>query len=249
MARHADEPVVLNRPALRAKYGSGGYQKVRAALRDLSASDRARGLSSRVLVIDDGRSMRSSGGTAVSDPGDAFAAKKAVDAAASALTPHFLVLSGAPDVLAQQRLRTPTPDDDPDLPSDLPYGCPVGPCDDPGDSRPARSPCRASPAHRDPGLTVILSRPAGDRARSPCRIRPGFRDLSHTVIMGRARSDWAAVTVSLPSRAAPRGPHGDHVAGEAKRPDKITVPVGVPAPPAHRAPDPATGPDTGLGTH
>jgi Peptidase family C25 len=133
MARHVDKLVVLNRAALRVKYGSGGYEKVRAALRDLAESDRARGLSSRALAIDDGRSMRSLGGHVVSDPGDAVAAKEAVDAAATALTPHFLVLVGAPDVIPQQRLRNPTPDDDPDVPSDLPYGCPVGPSDDPGD--------------------------------------------------------------------------------------------------------------------
>lgn len=49
------------------------------------------------------------------------------------MTAHYVMLLGAPDVLPQQRLRNPTSDEDPDVPSDLPYACHAPASDDPGD--------------------------------------------------------------------------------------------------------------------
>jgi hypothetical protein len=132
MAQHVDKLIVTRRAGLEAKYGAAGYRRIRDALRRLVAADQARGLSSRVLLLDDGRAMRSLGGKPVDDPADTAGLKEAVDDAANALTPHYLLLLGAPDVVGQQRLRNPTPDDDPDVPSDLPYACPAAASDDPG---------------------------------------------------------------------------------------------------------------------
>jgi hypothetical protein len=133
MARHVDKVIMTHRAALQAKYGAGGYRRIRAALRELAATDRGRGLSSRVLLLDDARAMKALDGKPAEDPDDAPAVKDAVDAAAAALTPHYVLLLGAPDVIPQQRLRNPTPDDDPAVPGDLPYACTAGPSDDPGE--------------------------------------------------------------------------------------------------------------------
>src|SRR4051794_5511628 len=76
------------------------------------------------------RGMRSA---AVADVTDAPAVKHAVDSVAAAVTPHYLMLLGAPDLLPQQQLRNPTDDEDPSVPSDLPYACPATASDDPGD--------------------------------------------------------------------------------------------------------------------
>jgi hypothetical protein len=132
MAQHVDKVIVTRRAGLKAKYGAVGYRRIREALRRLVIADQARGLRSQVLPLDDNRAMRALGGKPVDDPDDTAGLKDAVDAAANALTPHYLLLLGAPDVLGQQRLRNPTPDDDPDVPSDLPYACTAGASDDPG---------------------------------------------------------------------------------------------------------------------
>ena len=133
MAKHADKAVVLNLSALRAKYGPAGVATIRAALKRMVAADRARQISTRLVALDRASTMKGFHGPAVADPTDAPAVKAAVDAVAAGLTAHYVLLLGAPDVIPQQQLRNPTGDEDPTVPSDLPYACaaPVG--DDPGD--------------------------------------------------------------------------------------------------------------------
>ncbi len=133
MARHVDKVVILHRGALRVKYGAEGFAAIRDALARMAEADRAREISSRIIAIDRERTMRGLGGPTVVDPSDAMAVKAAVDAAADAVTAHYVMLLGAPDVLPQQRLRNPTSDEDPDVPSDLPYACHAPASDDPGD--------------------------------------------------------------------------------------------------------------------
>jgi Peptidase family C25 len=132
VAAHVDKLVVTHRGALRRKYGAKGYTSVRASLRELAASDAKRGVSSRVLVLDDTGALRAVGGKPVADAADAAATKDAVDAAVAAYTPNYVLLLGSPDVVARPRLRNPTPDDDPDVPSDLPYACTASHSEDPG---------------------------------------------------------------------------------------------------------------------
>ena len=133
MARHADKAIILNLSALRAKYGAAGLASIRAALARLADADRSRGLSTRVVAIDRTVTMDSVRGPTVRDPSDAPTVKAAVDAAAGAVTAHYVMLLGAPDVLPQQQLRNPTGDEDPSVPSDLPYACALPAGDDAGD--------------------------------------------------------------------------------------------------------------------
>lgn len=123
MARHVDLLVIVNRGALTAKYGGAGAGTIRAALDRFGAAARARQTSVRVIAIDRTATMRSLGGSVVTSPTDHAATKAAIDAACTATTPHYVLLLGAPDLIAHQPLRNPTNDDDPGVPSDLPYAC------------------------------------------------------------------------------------------------------------------------------
>ncbi len=138
MAR-PDKVLVTHNGALRAKHGAAGVRAIRAAVDRLVEADRARGLRSRWLAVDDKRTARSLGAAAVDDPADHAGAKAFVDAAHAKWAPDYVVLLGSPDVIPMQPLRNPLwtgdprrGDPDPDVPSDLPYASEAPAGDDPG---------------------------------------------------------------------------------------------------------------------
>ena len=122
-----DKLIVSNRSALKAKYGSAGLAAVQAAVRVLIASDKKRGLRSRLVFIDDATAMKKFGGAAVVVASSPKQAKLAIDALCRAADPDYLMILGAPDVVPQQDLANPLfkPADDPDVSvwGDLPYAC------------------------------------------------------------------------------------------------------------------------------
>jgi len=126
MPTHYDKLLITHLGALRRKYGAEGAAEVRAALDDLVAADEARGLVSRVLLLDNTSSMKAVKATKVAD-GDWVATLKAVDLASTRYQPAYLALVGASDVVAQARVRNPIAnrgrDPDPYVPSDLPFAC------------------------------------------------------------------------------------------------------------------------------
>ncbi len=128
-----DKLIVSHRGALRGKYGASGLARIRTALTQLIGADRKRGLVTRVLYLDDARAMRARRATAVTDPADYAATKAAIDAVFRAERPDYLMILGAPDVVAHQPLRNPLfePPGEPDRYawSDLPYAC-DGPASD-----------------------------------------------------------------------------------------------------------------------
>ena len=144
MAARYDKVLVTHSGALRRKYGPAGAAAVRAALDALVAADAARGLLSRVLLLDNAASMKAVKAAAVPD-GDWVAAVRAVDLAATRWLPSYIALVGATDVVPQARVRNPLAglgdDADPFVPSDLPYACdrpdtwnaPAGHLMDPGE--------------------------------------------------------------------------------------------------------------------
>ncbi|MCC7328378.1 MAG: hypothetical protein IT521_16395 [Burkholderiales bacterium] len=129
-----DKLIVSNRGALRRKYGASGLARIGSALTRLVAADKKRGLVTRVLYLDDTRAMRARRATAVAEPDDYAATKAAIDALFQAESPDYLMIVGAPDVVAHQPLRNPLldPPDEPDRYawSDLPYACDGPYCDD-----------------------------------------------------------------------------------------------------------------------
>ena len=206
MAKHSDKAVVVNLGALRTKYGAAGLKVIQAALQRMVAADRARSLSTRVVQVDRASTMNGLHGPTVTDPTDAPTVKAAVDAVAKAITPHYVVLLGAPDVLPQQQLRNPTGDEDPTVPSDLPYACAVGASDDPGDFVGATRVVGRLPdlmGEADPAfLTKLVDLAAGWTSRARSAYRPVFAlstdswKISTRLSMQQLGGDPAAVHLS-----------------------------------------------------
>lgn len=122
-----DKLIVTNRSVLRAKYGAQGFARIKAALARLVAADKARGIVSGIVYLDDARAMRARKGRALDDATDQVGTKRAIDALCRAEDPDYLMVVGAGDVVTQQALDNPVEDDDPDItvPSDLPYACDI----------------------------------------------------------------------------------------------------------------------------
>ncbi len=122
-----DKLIVSNKGALRRKYGAAGLKQVNAALAALVAADRKRGLRTKVLYLDDSRSMKAAGAAVVTEPGNPRQNKAAIDAVYKKHAPDYLLLLGAPDVIPHQDVLNPLfkPGDDDDrlVLSDVPYAC------------------------------------------------------------------------------------------------------------------------------
>lgn len=194
--------VVTHLGALRRKYGGTGRARVRAALRELTAADAARGVRTRLVAVDDGRTARALGVADVDDATDAPAVKALVDAAVARWAPEYVVLLGSPDVVPMQALTNPLwtgdprrGDPDADIPSDLPYACDVPHSADPGRFR---------------GATRVVGRvPDGTGAGDPAqllrllavaaayRVRPRADYLPPFVL---SAAQWHGSTASTLSR-------------------------------------------------
>jgi hypothetical protein len=124
-----DKLIVTNRKALIEKYGVKGLATIRKALASLIASDRKRGIVTRVIYLDDSRTMRKMGGSPVLTVSNPRENKLAIDAAFKTVNPDYLMILGAPDVVPHQDLDNPAyePPDDDDAHAwgDLPYACDV----------------------------------------------------------------------------------------------------------------------------
>lgn len=115
--------VVTHRKSLLKKYGNAGLAKIEAAVARLAATDLRRGIDTELVFLDDaslGRWAVKSGGS------KAF--KRAIDHVFGLQErPDYVVILGGPDVVPHQDLKSPLSgpamDDDPVVPSDLPYAC------------------------------------------------------------------------------------------------------------------------------
>ncbi|MFY9610245.1 MAG: hypothetical protein WAU45_16730 [Blastocatellia bacterium] len=122
-----DKIIVTNLSRLKAKYGAGAVTKIKAAVKKLTAADKQRGLDTRLVFLDDAAAMKKLKSPPVTRPSDPRQNKEAIDGVCKKLSPDYLVILGAPDVIPHQDLRNPVfdPPDDPDefAFSDLPYAC------------------------------------------------------------------------------------------------------------------------------
>jgi hypothetical protein len=118
-----DKILIANQGALQAKYKAAGLAAIQKAVASLIAADRARGIKTDIIYIDDAASMIAIGGSPVADPKDEKGAKDAVDAAAATHDPDFIVLLDGPDVIPHTNLDpiAGLNDGDATVPSDLPY--------------------------------------------------------------------------------------------------------------------------------
>ncbi len=119
--------IVSNRSVLVAKYGSKGLLKINKALDKLKAADKKRGLNTQVIFLDDKVALKKMKGVAVTSAANPKENKLAIDAIFKMLSPSYLMILGASDVVPQQNLDNtmfkPGADDDPIAWSDLPYAC------------------------------------------------------------------------------------------------------------------------------
>lgn len=117
-----DKVVVTNRGRLIAKYTAAGWQSIQRAINALILADRKRGISSSLLCLDLAADMHSIG-SPVKLANSPRQNKDAIDAIYQALSPDYLMMLGATDVLPHQHLINLADTDDSSVWSDLPYAC------------------------------------------------------------------------------------------------------------------------------
>jgi Peptidase family C25 len=122
-----DKVIATNVTALKGKYGNT-YAQVKTAIDALIKADLVRGLRTMLIAVDSPADMKRVKGKPVSKADDERGAKAAVDAIYKHYRPDYLLLLGAPDVVPHIQLTnpmtgTPDDDDDPGVPSDVPYAC------------------------------------------------------------------------------------------------------------------------------
>lgn len=119
--------IVSNLSALKKKYGAPWLesQDFTGARDALIAADNNQGIVSQVVFLDDANAL---GAAAVTDAKDEKQNKDALDAAYKLYNkPYYILLLGSVDIIPHQTLKDlfydPGPEDEPYVPSDLPYAC------------------------------------------------------------------------------------------------------------------------------
>jgi hypothetical protein len=127
MPTKIDKVIVTNMTALRAKYSAANLQKIQAALQALIAADKKRGLTTRLVAVDDAATMSQLNAPRVQTAASPQQNKAAIDGIYKALAPDYVLILGSIDVIPHQDLRNLmySPPDDPDRFAfgDLPYAC------------------------------------------------------------------------------------------------------------------------------
>ncbi len=121
-----DKTIVTHRGALNAKYGPGGFAKIRAALAALVVADKKLGIKTGIVYLDDTAAMKKLGAKALVSVGDRPTAKAAIDGVFKAIRPDYLMILGSTDVVPHQDMKNPAfdaGDDDKTAWGDLPYAC------------------------------------------------------------------------------------------------------------------------------
>lgn len=125
-----DKVIVSNLAVLKQKYGAAGVSKVKTAVNKLIAADAGRAIVTVFVDLSHATTMAKYGATAiaVASAGDAKLNKAAIDKVFTHYNPRpsYLMLLGSTDVIPHVPLKNPMlgdddGDDDPNLPSDLPY--------------------------------------------------------------------------------------------------------------------------------
>ena len=117
--------VVTHKGQMSKKYNDSDLKKIKQALRALAQKDKTQGIVTHVVHLDDESEMSKYGVSAVTGAVSANKCKKAIDALFVALSPDYLVLLGAGDVIPFFEVPNPsrkeTGDDDEEVLTDNPY--------------------------------------------------------------------------------------------------------------------------------
>lgn len=125
----ADKVIVTNLTVLKEKYGAAGLATIKKAVSDLVAADKERGFKTVLIGVDDATALGKLKTTPVTKPTSPEQNKIAIDGIYKALTPDYLMILGAIDVIPHQDLKNsmfstePDADDEKFAYSDLPYAC------------------------------------------------------------------------------------------------------------------------------
>lgn len=123
----ADKVLVTNAKAMKAKYGAMYASKIKPAISALIAADKARGMVTRLVLLDSATEMDKLDASPVTNPASPKQNKQAIDGIWNALEPAYLCILGSIDIVPHQALINPIASDgDPLAPSDLPYACSAG---------------------------------------------------------------------------------------------------------------------------
>jgi hypothetical protein len=117
--------IVTSESGLKAKYDEAGWKKIEKAVQALVKGDAARGVETSVVFLDGlgKKGVKKTAKKSAKSP-DPEPFKTAIDQAfTEAERPEYLVILGGPDVVPHQSLRNPAGDEDPVVPSDVPYAC------------------------------------------------------------------------------------------------------------------------------
>src|SRR3954469_13073281 len=98
--------IVTNAGALKAKYEEQ-HARVAAAIDALIEADAGKGMTTRLVALDDERMMKRLGARAIEDVDDRRGTKNAIDAIWNGMHPDYIMLLGAPDIVAHQLLINP----------------------------------------------------------------------------------------------------------------------------------------------
>lgn len=121
-----DKVIVTNKAALVSKYGQAGSKAVHTALTALVAADKTRGLTSRIVYLDDAAAMKQIGAPVVTNNRNQRETKQAIDAIYKKLKPDYLLIVGSNDVVIHQYLTNPAlsaGDDNEFAFGDIAYAC------------------------------------------------------------------------------------------------------------------------------
>jgi hypothetical protein len=122
-----DKVIVTNGLAMKAKYGAKYASRIKPAIDALIKADKARGMLTRLVLLDSATGMHKLKATPVTNPASPKQNKQAIDGVFDALQPAYLCILGSVDIVPHQALVNPLASDgDPLAPSDLPYACGAG---------------------------------------------------------------------------------------------------------------------------
>ncbi|HVF96231.1 MAG TPA: C25 family cysteine peptidase [Flavisolibacter sp.] len=113
--------IVTNKSKLQWKYGKN-FSKLNTLLKELKDAGNKQGLDTRIAFVDDATSMKPTGVKKLKvDSEQEY--KRVVDDLYKKYIPAYILILGAQDVVPFQEIDNPTEDEDPNVPSDLPYAC------------------------------------------------------------------------------------------------------------------------------
>jgi hypothetical protein len=120
--------IVTVRKRLEEKYGEDGFESIQSALNSLAEADDARGIATILVYLDDEATTSPYGVSRLTGQATALRCKRTIDALYKALSPDYLVLVGADDVIPYFKVPNPSfgpskGDEDEEVPTDNPYAC------------------------------------------------------------------------------------------------------------------------------